>query len=387
MTTPSIVWASIGMIGFASWLFKAWPAFILLVRPRDLQRVRAVARDGTKVSVIVAACNEEKSIRGCLESLLRQDWRPIEVIAVDDRSTDRTGGIMDELAAGDAHLSVIHVTELPPGWLGKNHANWLGAARASGEWILFTDGDILFAPDAIRLALAHAETEGLDHLCLFPRLLCRGFLEASAVCLFGVMLVSALRLHRIRDPLSDGAFCGVGAFNLVHADAYKVIGTHQKLRMEVADDIKLGKLLKREGFVSDALMAPSHLSVRWQEGFSGVVRGLEKNGFAASEYRAGRALAGVFLLMLVVILPCLGAALAPGFSRLPYAAWLLCEMALLSLAAVQNGFRWIVGVAVPVAACGIAYAVGRSTLLALWRGGICWRGTFYPLAELRKGVV
>ena len=143
-----------------------------------------VSRAGNpRVSIIVPARNEEATIEQALNTLLALDYDNYEVIAVNDRSTDRTGEIMERVAGSygqNSHVSqklrdmghptvrplrVIHHTELPAGWLGKTHAMWTAANLATGDWLLFTDADVLFKPDSLRRALAYAEAEPADHRC------------------------------------------------------------------------------------------------------------------------------------------------------------------------------------------------------------------------------
>lgn len=388
MTGSEWRWLLVGVAGLGLWLIQAWPVLLAMLHPRRLSRVRADRHsDGPLISVIVPARNEAAAIRACITSLLAQDYAPLEVIAVNDRSTDQTGSILDELAVGDARLRVIQVSELPPNWLGKSHANHLGAGAANGQWLLFTDGDILFERSTIRLAEAHAQREGLDHLCLFPGLICLGYFEKAAVCFFGILFYAMLQMRHVRNPLKPKAFCGVGAFNMVSTTAYCAVGGHERLRMEVADDAKLGKLFKMNGFVTDLLYAADCLRVRWQNGFWGVVRGLEKNAFAGAEYRTGRSFMGIAALLALALLPVVGTVIAPGGAKMVYAGWMISEMALLAMAARNQGFSWLVGLAFPVAGAGIAFAITRSVVLALSRGGIYWRETFHSLAELRRGVV
>ena len=122
-----------------------------------------------RVSVIVAARNEEEHVEAAVGSLLALEYPDYEVIAVNDRSTDRTGEILDRLAGRDpSRLRVLHVSELPPGWLGKPHAMGLAAQQATGDWLLFTDADVSFRPDALRRAVVCAEANRADHLVLFP---------------------------------------------------------------------------------------------------------------------------------------------------------------------------------------------------------------------------
>jgi len=136
-----------------------------------------------RVSIIVPARNEEAEIESALRSLLTLDYDNYEVIAVNDRSTDRTGEIMENIARDlynsksvqkvptNVLLRVIHHIELPAGWLGKTHAMWTAANQATGEWLLFTDADVKFKPDSLRRALAYAESAPADHLVLFPRMI------------------------------------------------------------------------------------------------------------------------------------------------------------------------------------------------------------------------
>jgi len=382
-------WA-VAAAGAALALRSYWPLWRLQFCPRSLGAIRAVQaqrRGATpKVSVIVPACDEEGAIGRCLQSLAAQDYPELEIIAVNDRSTDATGRIMDGAARASGRIRVLHVAELPAGWLGKCHANAVGAAQATGSWLLFTDGDVFFEPDAIRLAMAHAGQEQLDHLTLFPGLVPGGYWETAAVALFGVLLVDVLKITHVRNPLRPDAFAGIGAFNLVRAPAYSAIGGHGRLRMAVADDVKLGKLLKQCGFVSDVLPAGKKVTVRWQIGLRGVVRGLEKNGFAATDFRTGPAMVSIILLVVAAIVPLMGVAVGAGASRVVFALWAAANFSALGLANRTGRFGVWVWPAFPIVSLAMAYAMGRSMLSALWRGGITWRETFYSLHEVRNGV-
>lgn len=379
------------LAGLCLWLIRAIPVCASLRHARHLRDVKTTDRPTAEppplVSVIVPARDEEAAIERCLESLAAQDYPNLEVIAVDDRSTDSTGGIMDHLAARHRRIRVVHVADLPSGWLGKNHANRTGAARARGDWLLFTDGDVFFQPDTVRLAIRHAQNEALDHLCLFPGLVRGGFWERAMCTFFMMALVASCRAWQVRDPLRPEAFFGVGAFNRVRRRAYEQIGTHRRLRLEVADDVKLGKLLKQNGFVSDGLVAWPHLTLRWHVGLRGVVRGLEKNAFCATDYRVGQALVGAAVLLAAAAMPILGTVLAPGWARLVFAAWFGSEVAALGYGArKQNDTGWL-GIAFPVVSLTTAYTLMRSMVLTLARGGVQWRGTFYRLADLRREMI
>jgi hypothetical protein len=338
------------------------------------------------VSVVVAARDEAAGIEAAMRSLLALDYPALRVIAVDDRSTDATGGILDRLAALDARLRVVHVRELPPGWLGKNHAQALGAREACGELLLFTDADVAFSPGALQCAVSILEAEGLDHLALGPGLRLPGAWLAACVAYFARQFYVHLRPWRARDPHSS-AHIGVGAFNLVRAAAYRAAGGHERIALRPDDDVKLGKLIKLAGLRQELRHAPDALTVTWYATVGEFVRGLEKNVLAGLDYRGALALAGLAALLALESLPWVVLAAGDTAARAVAAAAIVVAMA--SLAAILAEARGPVAAALlePVAAAVFVYACVRSILLAYWRGGILWRGTFYRLAELRRNEV
>ena len=346
---------------------------------------RAVARWPT-VSVVVAARDEAAAIERAMRSLLALDYPVLELIAVDDRSNDATGAILDRLAAADARLKVRHVRELPAAWLGKNHALALGAREAAGELLLFTDADVEFAPAALREAVAVLESEGLDHLALAPRLHMPGAWLAACVAYFGRQFYVFLRPWRARDPRSS-AHIGVGAFNLIRASAYRAVGGHERIALRPDDDVKLGKLLKLGGFRQDLRHAPDALCLEWYRSVPEFVRGLEKNVLAGLDYHGLLGLAGLGALLSLELLPWI--ILAAGDLAARWAALGAILVGVGTLAAILREARAPVAAALlgPAAACVFVYAFARSILLTYARGGIVWRGTFYPLAELRKNKV
>ncbi len=202
-----------------------------------------------KVSIIVPACNEAADIEATLARLLALEYDNYEVIAVDDRSTDQTGEIMERIAsaASPGRLKVIRITDLPAGWMGKPHAMWSASNRASGDWLLFTDADVLFKPDALRRALAYAESERADHLVLFPRMIMKRPGEKMMIAFFQTLFVFGHRPWKVADPKTKDHI-GVGAFNMIRRTVYEALGTYQALRFDVLDDMKLGKVVKNAGY-------------------------------------------------------------------------------------------------------------------------------------------
>ena len=338
------------------------------------------------LAVIVPALNEQDTVRPAMRSLLASDYPELTVIAVDDRSTDGTGQILDELAAGTHRLTVFHVSELPAGWLGKNHALWIGASFARTPWMLFTDADVHFDPTALRRAVGFARDHNLDHLALLPQVVLRGFWETLFVSFFGVIFSARFRPWDVRNPKSS-AYIGVGAFNLVRTDTYRRMGGHAALPLEVADDVKLGKLLKRGGARCDVIASRELVQVRWISGLGGAINGLTKNMFAGLEFRPERVAASCVMLFFFAVWPAVGAFAGPIEPRLICcAAWLMMAAAA-AAPSLTMGISPLIGLGYPVAGVLILYTMLKSMWITYRQGGVVWRGTLYPLSELRKGVV
>jgi glycosyltransferase involved in cell wall biosynthesis len=342
-----------------------------------------------RVSIIVPARNEEDDIEQTLTSLLELDYDNYELIAVNDRSTDRTGDIMETMVARagtHGRLRVIRHQELPSGWLGKAHAMWTATNAATGDWLLFTDADVLFKPDSVRRALVYAEAEQADHVVLFPQMIMKTPGEYMMIAFFQTMFVFGHRPWKVADPKSRDHM-GVGAFNLIRRNVYDAVGTYKALRMEVLDDMKLGKVVKNSGFAQRNVFGGDLISIRWANGAMGVVNNLTKNFFAVLSFQWPRTLISAFGLAFLNLMPFLGVWLAHGWERLPYA------VALGSMFSIYVGMSWRSGVPAyyfllhPVSTVLFIYTLLRSMFLTLWNDGIVWRGTRYPLEELRKGMV
>ncbi len=183
-----------------------------------------------RIGVVIPACNEERSIEHALTSLLEQDYPYFEVIAVNDRSTDKTGTILDRMASTEPRLRVMHVQQLPPGWLGKNHALQTGASQASGDILRFTDADVVMESSVLRRAAAYVSTHHIDHLAVAPQAKVRGFLPNAFLGLFGLLFSLYTRPWKARNPDSR-AHIGIGAFNMVRASVYWSVGGHARIAM------------------------------------------------------------------------------------------------------------------------------------------------------------
>ena len=343
-----------------------------------------------RVSIIVPARYEEEDIELSLTRLLELDYDNYEVIAVNDRSTDRTGEIMERVAGNpvltSGRLRVIHHRELPAGWLGKTHAMWTATNQATGDWLLFTDADVLFKPDSVRRALAYAEAEKADHVVLFPRMIMKQPGEYMMIAFFHTMFVFGHRPWKVADPKSQDHM-GVGAFNLIRQSVYEAVGTYKALRMEVVDDMKLGKVVKNAGYAQRNVFGGDLISIRWANGAMGVVNNLTKNFFAILSFQWPRTLISAFALAFLNLMPFLGVWLAQGWARLPYVVALGSMFSIYLGISLRSGVPAYYFLLHPVSTALFIYTLLRSMFHALWNDGIIWRGTRYPLEELRKGMV
>lgn len=356
-------------------------------RLRQLGGVRpADAGEMPSVSIVIAARNEARGIEPALRSVLLQQGERIEVIVVDDRSDDGTGAILDRMAAENPLLHVLHVSELPAGWLGKNHALWLGAGAARGELLLFTDADVVLAPDTVARAAGYLVREGIDHLTLAPRVIMPGSLLQAFGVTFGIFFLLFTRPWKVRDPRSK-QHVGIGAFNLVRADSYRRMGTHQAIAMRPDDDVKLGKLVKKNGFASDLAVGAEHVSVEWYHSLAEVVRGLRKNGFAGVDYRLSIVLFATVSMLVFFVGPFVAVWVTQGWTRVLYAVAAGSMLATYAGAAREQRAPVWHAVLFPVACVLFLVVLWNATIYALWNRGIEWRGTHYPLDELRANVV
>jgi glycosyltransferase involved in cell wall biosynthesis len=343
----------------------------------------------TRVSIIVPARNEEPTIEQGLSRLLALDYDNYEVIVVDDRSTDRTGEIIERISASpQAHgcLRAIHVKELPPGWLGKTHAMWAAGEQATGDWLLFTDADVLFKPDVVRRALVYAESEKADHVVVFPRILMKTPGERMMIAFFQTLFTFGHRPWRVADPDTKDHM-GVGAFNMVRRSIYDTIGTYRALRMEVLDDMKLGKVVKNARFRQRNVFGEDLISIRWAIGAMGVVNNLTKNFFAILSFQWWRTIASVCGLLFLNLLPFVGLGLSHGWMRVPYVITLGAMFLIYLGMSFKSSIPAYYFLLHPISTLLFAYTLLRSMFLTLRDQGVTWRGTKYPLEELRKGVV
>jgi cellulose synthase/poly-beta-1,6-N-acetylglucosamine synthase-like glycosyltransferase len=338
------------------------------------------------LSVIIPACNEAETLEEAISSKLKDDYPDAEFILVDDRSVDKTPEIADRLAAHDARVRVLHIRELPEGWLGKVHALQKGFEISRGEWILISDADVHFTPGTLRRAIAWCEEGGIDHLAVIPQMLSAGFLLDAVVTMFVRVICLGGMLWKVKDAKSKRA-AGAGAFSLFRRSALKRTPGFEWLRLEVVDDFALGQMLKNHGARAAIVNGRDCVTVHFYPTLGAMAQGMEKNTFAAmGQYSIPRL---VTFTMLFLFLE-----LSPFLALMPFWDWWLRLLApimtALALALSVSVACWAGNPVIPslftlLGTPIFALFCLRSGWLAWRRGGIMWRGTLYPTKDLRAG--
>ena len=377
-------------LGVVTLFLYALAGLDMLIGNRSVRFLRSVAPDppatDLRVSIIVAARNEERNILEAVNSLLLLNYPDYELIVVDDRSEDRTGEILENLAELLPRLKVIRIDELPQGWLGKNHALWVGSQRATGELLLFTDADIIMEPTVLTRAVALMEENSLDHLAATPSMHMPNLFLRMFGTSFILFFSFFARPWKAKDPNSR-FHIGIGAFNLVRTEAYHQVGGHKTICLRPDDDLKLGKIIKKAGLKQDVVFAPEFLKVEWYASLKEMIRGLEKNAFSGADYSIALVLFGVAFHLICSVWPFAAAFLTHGTTRMLYLAVVaLIALIFVDSARYHQAQPWHV-IGFPLTAALFAFILLRTMLLNLIQGGIYWRGTFYSLKELKRNRV
>lgn len=372
--TACALWSALYL--YAALLWHRVPQFAHMQAPPPARWPR--------LSLIITACNEADTIGAALQTLCTQNYPHLEILVVNDRSTDATAAVIARFAAQDARIKLINIETLPQDWLGKVHALHSATQHATGEWLLFADADIHFHNNVLQRAVAWAEAEKLDHLALLPRTTTDSLLLKATMNAFGLLFLVSMRAQAVANPHSSAAI-GVGAFNLVRRSVFDRTPGFTWLRMEVADDVGLAMLLKQHGAKTRFARADTALEVAWYPDLPAMARGLEKNIVGATtRYRTWRFVVNGILLILFAAAPII--ALLQWHSIF---AWfgigVLISIALLTLRSVADSetspLGWLLS---PLGLLVIFFIYLRAGMLLSKRKGITWRGTHYSTEQLRR---
>lgn len=369
-------------------------AVLLLIA---LSNLRALRRLGTYplpprfpgLSILVPARNEEGNIGPCVQSLLAQKYPDFEVLVLDDESTDRTGEILEALAARDNRLRVLRGQPLPPGWLGKHWACHQLAQVASGDLLLFTDADTRHHPHALRDAVAALIVEEADLLTAIPRQDVVTWAERLIVPIFPWSILSFLPLclaHRSRRPSLSAS---LGQFMLFRRRAYEHVGGHAAVREDAVDDIALGRQIKAHGLRWRLLDGSERICCRMYHGLQEAYEGFSKNLLAGFGYSVPLFalvwlwLGLVFWEPLVVLAFGVSGAPISALSLLLAAAAVVLSLLLWIISHRRFGFPLYLAFLYQVTILLIETVAARSLLLTLG-GQATWKGRRLGKLQARR---
>lgn len=391
LSTPELALTSLLALVSIVWLFLTIATLLGLRSMREAPREPDNANDEPSCSIIFAARDEAQRIEQTVRRALAQRGVRLQVIAVDDRSSDDTPAILARLAEENDRFVSVRIDTLPDGWLGKCHALHEGAKRATGEWLLFIDADTWLEPGAASAGIALAQRHQAGHVCLAPAM-ASTTLPGRATLIAGTCLlaVRALGVHSRHFP----GYMGVGAYNLIDAHAYRSFGGHEPLRMDILDDVRLALLANRAGARTRTAFAPELVEVEWAGSARGFIRLLAKNAFATQRYSAVMTTLFAIAATLSLLAPIASVLIAfLAESPILRGAALACIAAHLAgvvpASLIARRFKWgIVGaVLAPFGYWVVLLAGVNSAVRTIRAGGVSWRETFYPIADLRKGLV
>ncbi len=365
--------AGVGCIGMVIYLL------INLKKIKQLDK-QPLADTQPGLAIIIPVRNEEADLEKALQSICNINYDNYRIIVINDRSTDRTPQILDTFAKQYPKLTVTTITELPDGWLGKNNALYQGYKNSTEEWMLFTDADVEYHPDAISKAMEYSVQNNLDNLAVMPEVISRSEILNSVLATFGYMLMVYLRPWNSIKPKTN-SHIGIGAFSLVKRTAYEKAGTHARIKLRPDDDIKLGYNIKKTGLRQDVLGGLGMLRLEWYTSVTEYVKGLMKNSFAIANYNIFMATGFALMCLAGLTLP-LPVMFIWGDNniRLLAVGVLIAQMSYMHL--VQPN-KWWYALMIPFSGLLTAYIFAKSTFITLKQGGIYWRDTFYSLATLK----
>jgi cellulose synthase/poly-beta-1,6-N-acetylglucosamine synthase-like glycosyltransferase len=281
-----------GIYGFAIW----WGREKMLLMKRPAQPIPI--QPPPSATIFIPAKDEGERIRGCIQSALNQDYPAARVVAIDDRSSDRTGAIMDEMARADPRLTVLHITQPPAnGWTGKNNALYTAAKDAAAAWLLFVDSDVVLAKDALSAALSVVTRKKFDLLSLLPRLESHSLWESLLVPMAGSAASSLYLIALTNSSHYTGPPFANGQFLLISRAAYDAIGGHATVRDRFCEDVELANLLKKKGLRPRVSWGNDFAAVRMYDSLPNILRGWSRIFYAARVGSPRTALTGLAFLL------------------------------------------------------------------------------------------
>ncbi|GGF08679.1 glycosyl hydrolase [Halobacillus andaensis] len=376
-----IIYFYILLLGFWIWILVEFLRGFKTIESIDHYPMKETPQ---LVSVIVAAKDEERHIEDTILSIVAQENIELELIVVNDRSSDRTKQIIDDISSRHSNVKAITITSLPNGWLGKNYALYEGVKLARSNYLLFTDADVVFDKTALARAFNYMVTHEADHVTVAPHLKASSFLLKGLISYF-LFGFSYLNKPWEANKTSSKKGIGIGAFQLITRKCYTGVGGHERLRLRPDDDLALGQLVKNSRYKQRFVTSLLRLTVEWYPNLNAAFKGFEKNAFAGLNYSyfmAGFAITGVIISQIFPFWHLFyGSSTEQLLSGITV---LLVTMAYtISTLHFTRYPIWIV-VGWPLFSLLFVYMLSRALLLTMTRKEISWRDSRYSIDELKK---
>jgi chlorobactene glucosyltransferase len=258
----SLIISILGGVCF-TWIYLLLFMIKSLTMAPKLEFIEYVEKKFPKVSIILPARNEEKHIRHCIESLLKQDYSDFEIILVNDESTDKTLEIMKEFEKSYPNkIKVVNITYRDENWIGKNWACYQGYLKSNGTLLLFTDADSFHSEKTMSLAVQNIIHNRLDAITVMPMLLCHDFLTKVTLPILTIFMHTRYSPLRVNNPKSKIGYF-IGSYFIINRDTYEKVGTHESVKHEIIEDGALGKKVKKANFKMKMVRGESYVQAIW----------------------------------------------------------------------------------------------------------------------------
>lgn len=343
-----------------------------------------------KVSVILPARNEEGFIDKCLNSLIDQDYENYEIIAIDDRSDDKTGEIIRNISQNNPKVKYVLAAPKPEKWMGKNWACVEGFKKATGELLLFTDADTTHSQNTISLSVSHLLSYSLDALTVIPKMLCLDIWTKITLPVLSTFLHTRFSALRVNDASKKTGYF-FGSFFIITRDTYEKVGTHEGVKSEVVEDGALGKKVKESGFRMKMVRGEHLVKAVWARDLSTLWHGLKRVMtplyLQTSSIAVGIFVAVLFLLFMPFPILAYSAIFEPlSLSFTVLFAVSLIAAGLVYLASIMDATKGL-GLSAKYALCsplGSSIIVGgfaSGILNAKSNKAVTWRGRTYSIID------
>jgi len=291
------------LVGVAlTWIFLIRSMWITFRDSPFLDQFNSKPHVKPKVSVILPARNEERFIERCLKSLAEQDYENYEIIAIDDRSDDRTGEIIKKITQKIPNLVYALADLKPEKWMGKNWACMEGFKKATGELLLFTDADTFHSKRTISLAVDHMMSEELDALTVIPKMICLDNWTKITLPVLSTFLHTRFSALRVNDSSKKTGYF-FGSFFIIKRKTYELVGTHEGVKGEIVEDGALGKKVKEAGFKMKMVRGEHLVEAVWARDWSTLWNALKRLMIPLYLQARSVAVAIFFAVLFLVFMP------------------------------------------------------------------------------------